>query len=123
MPNDCYNNLTITSFDNPTELHTLIQNEFMNDDHIYHETIKVSKKGQRGISLTQYTAWNPDFQWLESLITKYPTCWIKNEWIEEGGNAGVWIGFMKNNNPVIKHLEWDDLCLEADSYCFLDEVQ
>ena len=35
MPNDCYNNLTITSFDNPTELHTLIQNEFMNDDHIY----------------------------------------------------------------------------------------
>ena len=31
--------------------------------------------------------------------------------------------FMKNNNPVIKHLEWDDLCLEADSYCFLDEVQ
>ena len=29
------------------------------------------------------SAWQPDFEWLESLITNYPECWIKNEWWEE----------------------------------------
>ena len=121
MPNDCFNELIITSHDNPAELNTLIKNEFMNNN-VYHEYVKVSKKGQRGIYLTLRSAWKPDFIWLESLITKYPSCWIKNEWIEEGGNAGVWVGCMTNNKPVITQLEWDDLCLEAKYHYFLDEI-
>ena len=53
-----------------------------------------------------------NFDLLEIYIVKYPSIWIKNEWKEEGGKAGVWVGY----ENVIKRFEWDDLCLEEESF-------
>ena len=61
------------------------------------------------------------FEWLKSLLNKYPNCWIKNEWAEEGGTAGVWIGYVKDNENIIKELEWNDICAEGQYYLFMDE--
>jgi len=51
-------------------------------------------------------------EWLESLIDSYPAWWIKNDWWEEGGSAGVWVGYHKNKKKIIKEIDWDDSCLE-----------
>ena len=129
MPNDCWNHITITC-ENPSvpdELNSLVMNELQhkeNDEYIYHETVEMKKRCRRGIIFNIWSPWNPDFEWLESLILKYPKCWIKNEWSEEGGFAGVWIGHVDNNNePVIESLTWEDICIEGKHYLFMDEME
>lgn len=124
MPNDCWNHVTITC-QNPEavgELNNLIINELKHkedDKYVYHETVDMLKRGARGIIFDIWSAWNPNYGWLEGLLDKYPNCWIKNEWYEEGGFAGVWVGFVNNNNEkIIKDLQWDDICIEGKAYLF-----
>jgi len=74
----------------------------------------VQQSGKNGMRFYYLTAWLPNYAWLESIAKKYPSCWIKDEWISEDGKAGVWIGH--NNN--IKRLEWDDLSIEDEHYMF-----
>jgi hypothetical protein len=104
------------------ELNNLILNELKHkkgDKYVYHETVEMIKRGTRGIMFEIWSAWNPDYEWLESLLDKYPNCWVKNEWCEEGGFAGVWVGFVNNNNEkIIKDLTWDDICIEGKAYLF-----
>jgi hypothetical protein len=126
MPNDCWNLITIATHENPNELELLIQNEFTHHidedgNPVYHRTVELLEKGKGGVILRLWSGWNPDFEWLEGLLDKYPSCWVKNEWSEEGGYAGVWVGCVKEGEKIIKRLEWDDLCIEAKHYLFLDE--
>lgn len=123
MPNDCWNNVTITCKNKEItdELNNLINNELKykkDDKYIYNESVDMIKCGTRGIIFKLWSSWNPNYEWFESLLDKYPNCWIKNEWSEEGGTAGVWIGFVNNNNKIIKKLIWDDLSLEDMYYLF-----
>ena len=106
MPNECINHLTITS---PSEqdIHTILQNELPP-----HVTINLH--GKKGIRVKYSTAWKPDYPWLSSLLEKYPSCWIKNEWISEDGSAGVWVGDKHGS----KFMEWDDLSLEDEYHHF-----
>ena len=127
MPNDCWNNMTITCED-PKELTSLIQNELQEKDkngkYVYHETIEMIRRGSKGIIFRLWTPWIPNFEWLESLLTNYNECWVKNEWNEEGGMAGVWVGFIdQHNEQSIKEMTWTDLCIEARHYLFLDDTE
>ena len=126
MPNDCWNHITITCENREfnDEFNNLVINELKHKEdekYVYHETIDMLKRGTRGIIFSLLTAWNPDYEWLECLLEKYPNCWIKNEWSEEGGTAGVWIGFVKNNEKIIQQLTWDDICIEGKHYLFTME--
>jgi len=105
MPNECRNHITITF---PSE----IKKELESD--IKKMNIVIVQTGKNGIRFHITTAWIPDNAWLESLTKKYPSCWIKNEWISEDGKAGVWIAY-KNN---IKLMEWDDLSIEDEHFMF-----
>ena len=125
MPNECWNNFTITSIGNPEELKTLIDTEFkhiVNDKYEYNVNVSNVKKGKHGIYITVTSDWQPDFEWLEGLPTKYPSCWVKNEWYEEGGLTGVWIGFMEGDKKNVSYLDWIDLSIEAKQYLFEDEM-
>lgn len=118
MPNDCWNHITITCEreDETGELHSLFVNELQNNT-----TIEIHKKAKRGIIFDIWSAWNPDYEWLESLLFKYPNCWVKNEWSEESGIAGVWVGFVINNQPIVRNLAWEDISIEGKHYLFMDE--
>ena len=105
MPNDCVNHITIT---HPSELKEQLDAEMQT----VHGTI--TQSGKNGIRFHCTTAWIPDYVWLETMTKKYPSCWIKDEWISEDGKAGVWIGY----NNIIKRLEWDDLSIEDEYYMF-----
>lgn len=123
MPNDCYNHIIITT-DSPSELDDIIRNEFQyqtpEGKYLYKDTVKLQQRGQRGIRLRLWSAWSPEFEWLEGLLDKYPFMWIKNEWSEEGGMAGVWVGKLFEGEKDIKHLEWLDLSIEAAYHYFSD---
>ena len=73
--------------------------------------------GVRGMRVAFDTAWSPPSKFFEKLLKVYPDLWIKCEWHEEGGLAGVWVG----NAQEIKELSWADLCLEEEYYAFKKE--
>jgi hypothetical protein len=123
MPNDCWNNITITC-EVLEELNNLFINELTREEgrdysseFYYYKNISIYKKCSNGIKFQQLTAWKPDYEWLQSVSTKYPNCWIKNEWSDEGGTAGVWVGSIKNG---IQSISWEDLCIEQKNYIFTD---
>jgi len=105
MPNECVSHITITY---PSELKEQLESDRQSVQGI------VKQSGKNGMRFYYSTAWLPDYTWLKSMTSKYPSCWIKNEWISEDGKAGVWIGY-KN---TIKSLEWDDLSIEDEHYMF-----
>jgi hypothetical protein len=107
MPNECINHLTIVS-KSESDIIEIIESD------IKMIQANVDKQTKKGIRFHFKTAWKPDYLWLESLNKKYPNSWIKNEWISEDGEAGVWIGHQAN----VKSMEWQDLSLEDDYYHF-----
>jgi hypothetical protein len=122
MPKYCWNLITIVSNSNPDELNTLISDEFENIvDGMIQYKCEIIKKGRRGIVLRKWSLWNPNFEWLEGLLDKYPSCWIKNNWYEEGGGAGIWIGYVQHEEKQIKRMEWDDLSAEEKHFFFLND--
>lgn len=108
MPNVCYNDLTITSCSENDIIDILqaLHQEIPNLD------VKLNRKF--GIKVNFITDWKPLFQFTETLINKYPSIWIKNEWIVEDGASGVFVG--KKNN--IKYMDWDDLSNEDANFFF-----
>jgi hypothetical protein len=121
MPNDCTSIITITC-DNEDLLTNFIENELepiKKHNTEYHEILKIYKRGKRGIVFKLWSGWVPDFNWLETILKKYEYFWIKNEWHEEGGMAGVWVGFMKETGPCINKLTWRDLCIEEVHFLFI----
>jgi hypothetical protein len=123
---NCWNTITITS--SKKELKNIIKNEFQykneSDEYVYKENITIIKEGSRGLKLKMLTIWRPDFDLLEKIVKKFPFCWIKNEWINEEGDAGIWIGFLQENgNKNIDQFEWSDLSIETEYYHFLTEEE
>jgi hypothetical protein len=123
MPNDCDNIITIIC-KNKEALNEFIEKELevirLHNDK-YNEFVKILKKGKFGVVFKLWTPWNPDYDWLENTLSLHPEFWIKNEWHEEGGMAGVWIGYTKENDePVIESFNWKDLCIEEEYY-FLND--
>ena len=117
MPNDCWNHLTITA--SKEELTQILDDERFKAAPEW--ALKIKDRGVQGVVLNLWSRWQPDFEWLEGLIEKYKTAWIKNQWNEEGGCAGIWIGSMRTGEKIIKELDWEDLCLEEGSYLFRKE--
>ena len=119
MPNDCFNRITVScTVGNQylRELNTFIHTDLRDlqtNTIQYNNNINVECSKTRYITFTLRTNWTPDYEWLQKMVSKYPHCLIKNFWGEEGGAAGVWVGYYENASPVIQQLEWDDLCIEG----------
>ena len=111
MPNDCWNNMTVTG--NEEDISRFYVEEFKDAPEWAYE---IYVKGVEGIQFRLWSRWQPDFVWLEGLLKKYPSLWVKNIWREEGGMAGVWIG--GGSGGEIKRLEWDDMCIEENTHRF-----
>lgn len=129
MGNDCWNQLTITCESSADTLNDLIANEIEyrpNDEYdeaTHSDHVRIVKRGKHGIYVDMRTKWLPDFKWLNELLDKYPQCWVKNIWQEEGGLAGVWVGFVdgETGEKKIQEMRWNDLCLEQKVYFFDDD--
>ena len=116
MPNHCINTLTIR-FNTENQLYDFTNDYLENYEGAWDK--KILKKGSRGVIVTHITGWEPDFQWLQSLLSTYSSCWIKNEWLEEGGYAGVWVGYYNvSGMKVVDEMKWVDLSIEEREFLF-----
>lgn len=123
MPNDCTNMITIICKNKETlkEFVEIELGDIKKHNDQYFEFIKIIKKGKFGVVFRLWSAWNPDYEWLQNILALHPDFWIKNEWHEEGGMAGVWVGYTEENDePVIEKFTWKDLSIE-EQYYFLDD--
>lgn len=111
MPNDCVNIITVTCED--SEEFGRVCEELRSAP----DTEEV-QCGDKGMMVNRWSGWRPVNPWLEGLLERHPNVWIKNEWWEEGGQAGVWIGYRENQEKVIRELEWKDLSIEERYYFF-----
>lgn len=116
MPNDCWNNITFTA--DPGDLYAFINIEFKDTPEW---ALSIKKQGSGAVFLRLWSRWLPDFVWLEGLLTKYPSCWIKNEWNEEGGTEGVWVGSMRTGKKQIQRMVWEGMCIEEEYHRFKAE--
>ena len=115
MPNDCWNHITITA--DKDDLIQIMKNEFAKYEG-KEEIFSISQRGDEAVRLRIWSAWHPDFQWLESLLRKYPSCWVKNEWTVEDGQAGVWLGTVREGKEEIRQFLWEDMSIEEEVYRF-----
>lgn len=71
------------------------------------------------------TAWAPPVAFFEALLLKYPRCWLKCTFHEEGGIAGVWIGWVKAGTVKSKYMFWNEpearLTTQGEIYIADDE--
>ena len=121
MPNTCWNYITIAckNVEHKDEIKNIHDNELCKEAE-NEGLLKIQEKGAQGIRVLYETGWNPDFDWMESLVEKYKNCWFKDEWHEAGGGAGVWIGYHERNEKIIEQFSWDDLSLEEKHYLFVE---
>ena len=75
---------------------------------------KLVHKGEMGLEMKFTTAWAPPYDLFYYLVETHHDVWIKCDWSEEGGQAGVIILRWDDEEKrvAIKNMEWDDWCLE-----------
>lgn len=97
----CKSNLTIKC-DTSNILHELLESFYSYTN----EQFEIKDISGNILKCVFVTSWYPDFELMEELIRVYG-CWLKNEWREDGGMQGVWVGY-KDNVVHIKKIEWLD---------------
>jgi hypothetical protein len=105
MPNYCYNEITIITYDKEQPINNFFDKTARGAD------IKIKCRTDNAIELTFITIDKPNYKWLNSLINRYPAWWLKNTWWAENGDAGVWVGYHKKGEKTVKQTEWDDICI------------
>ena len=112
MPNDCWNYIMFTA--DAGDLTRFVR-ELKNFPQ---EHVIIVAQGLEAIRFKIWNPYHPNFEWLESLLTRYRSCWIKNEWIVTDGEAGTWIGTARNGEKVIRQLMWDDMSIDEAEHRF-----
>ncbi len=79
---------------------------------------KVKGLGEEGMEMKFKTAWNPPFELFRYLATTYHDIWIRCDWSEEGGYAGVFVTHWdeKLQTLHVTDAHWMDWCLEEWHY-------
>lgn len=136
MPNDCINSVRIGATEQTIKL--LADTEFSfeklcpgpsgdrTDWNYEHWGTKwdrydyrLEKRGDQGIILHFTTAWAPPTEFFKYLIETHKDIWLRCDWSEEGGGAGMFIGkWDKEENFCldIQEFSWEDWCLEEWQY-------
>lgn len=138
MPNNCYNSVTIGADKDIIQMFVECEFSFSklrpfpnktisedNDESWYkwccenwgtkweHTDYTLMHRGDTGVNMVFTTAWTPPLELLKYLIDEYKI-WVKCEWREEGGLAGIFIGQHNGTDSVIREFVWDDWSLEEE---------
>jgi len=105
MPNDCWNAMIITG--SKDDITQFIENELR---HVPDWALRIKEQGLCALSFDLWSRWSVDTKWLEGLLNRYSSLWIKNHWkVAEIGTAGLWVG---SRAEGIRHFEWTEPCLQ-----------
>jgi hypothetical protein len=109
MPNDCWNNITI--YASNSQIRAILLNEFCSVPEWAFSLIQVGEEA------LQFRLWSPDAparEFMALLWNNYEGLWMKNEWSEEGGGAGVIVG----RKMDAQSFEWTEGCIEEIGHRF-----
>ena len=123
VDNSCTNVLTIICEDKPNVIDSIINDEFSTDSLPVKSYI-VKIVGKYGFVVEMNTNWRPDTEWLNYLVKKYPLIWIKNEWYEESGMAGIYVnGYL--DGSVVEPIDicWKELSKECKANILINVGQ
>ena len=70
--------------------------------------LDVQQVGRGALVFRLWSANVPADDFITTLFEKYEGIWLKNEWIEEGGMAGVIV----STQGSIARLDWNEGCIE-----------
>ena len=76
------------------------------------ENVEVRHRSPNYLACTMVFRNQPIYEQMEMLLNKYPKCWFKNEYENELGHCGMWIGRYQSGEPEIQKLEWLELTIE-----------
>ncbi len=109
MPNDCWNLITLKA--TTDQIIAILETEFQSTPTWAAQLIRI---GKGALQFKLWSAWAPNKEFTTRLYDTYPGIWIKNEWNEEGGHAGVIVGHKED----VKELQWYEGCIEewSDSW-------
>ena len=92
---------------------------FLNDNYFGEKHCNIRRHSDRYMTVS-YAYRNDVFhEYLKTLLELYPQCWLKNEFSNEDGYAGVVIGRTVNGTPTFDEHEWNELTIEE--LCHLDD--
>ncbi len=112
MPNDCWNRITVKA----TAAHIQrIRTEEFRDVPAW--ALDVQQVGRGALVFRLWSRNVPAVDFITTLFEKYEGVWLKNEWIEEGGMAGVIVGTRDN----VARLDWNEGCIEEWDHRLRDE--
>jgi len=111
MPNDCWNNITLKA--TYEQIRAILTTEFTDVPQWAFSLVQV---GQEALVLKFWSADGPDRTRINNLLNKYDGLWIKNEWEEEGGLAGIFVGTQTDQ----QELTWDQGCIEEWGHRLLE---
>lgn len=112
MPNTCWNSITLKA--SQAQIEMILAHEFTQVPPWAFQILRIGK------GALQFKIWSPSVpnkELINRLMTSYPGLWLKNEWLEEGGAAGVIVG----NAEFIKELTWDEGCIEEWNECWVKD--
>jgi hypothetical protein len=92
---------------------------FLNDNYFGEKFCKVRRHSDKYMTVSYAYRNNVFHEYLLTLLELYPQCWLKNEFSNEDGYAGVWIARMVNGKPQVQECEWTELTVEE--LCHLDD--
>ncbi len=74
----------------------------------------VKEQGRKGFIAGFNTAWSPPLAFFRNLCEKKKDLWVKCDWNEESGYAGVFVMHWdeEKGEVNVKSLDWDDWCME-----------
>ena len=140
MPNNCWNKVRLSA--NPSVIQELLESDFSFaairpipetlDEKNWNDwcsknwgtkwdryDYKLEDSGKEALLMYFNTAWSPACVLYQYLLRKYPDMWLRCDWDEEGGEAGIFVGYTdKQGNVQIHSLAWDDWCLEEYAHKF-----
>ena len=76
------------------------------------ENVKVSHRKPNHIVFSLDYRNEPIYEQMEMLLNKYPKCWMKNEYENELGYCGIWVGRYQHGKPEIQKLKWSEPTIE-----------
>ncbi len=74
--------------------------------------------GDEGMIISFTTAWSPPTNLFEYLAETYHDVWIRCDWHEEGGYAGVFVAYWDDEDKKLEvvNTSWKDWCIEEENY-------
>ena len=103
MPNDCWNIITLKA--TQEQIEAILAHEFT---EVPRWAFQILRIGKGALQFKIWSPWAPDKDLINRLVNNYADLWLKNEWNEEGGCAGVIVG----NAERLKELTWNEGCIE-----------